>query len=287
MAIRRIFCAMDFSETSDAALRVAIDIALKQQAELVIAHAWKMIPAAYSGFMIPGELIQAVSDNAEAALANALAYARKSGVVKASTYLLHGAPWEAIVTQSKELGADLIVMGTHGRTGIRRAVLGSVAEMVIRHAQCSVLAVPLDAKITSFHHVLCAIDFSPSARAARDLAMALCPADADFTFAHVVEIPSLYSEVSYVEVERHMVGEANQTLDLWVAEAKPRPAHGLLMTGNPTQELRTLIEKRNYDLVVMGSHGRTGLRRMFLGSVAEATVRHAHRAVLVARGALA
>lgn len=283
MAIHRIFCPMDFSETSDAALKVAIEIALSQKAELVIAHAWQMIPMAYSGVMIPGELIQAVSDNAEAALGNALAYAKKAGVAKLSTYLLHGAPWEAIVDNAKKLACDLIVIGTHGRTGLKRVMLGSVAEMVVRHASCSVLAVPLDSKLSSFEHVLCATDFSPSARAARDLAIALCPATAELAFAHVADLPSVYSEVAYLDVERQVLSQAEATLGLWVNEVKPRVAKPILAIGDASRELRTIIEKGSYDLVAMGSHGRTGLRRMFLGSVAEATVRHAHRAVLVAR----
>lgn len=131
--IKRILCPVDFSETSEKAFRVADGLAQRLQAELVLLHAFD-IPATID---IPGQ--EHPADTELPARLNAI---RSSSLDVALDRVLHaGPPGDVICWLAQERGCDLIVMGTHGRTGVVRLLLGSVAEHVLRHARCPVLTV--------------------------------------------------------------------------------------------------------------------------------------------------
>jgi len=135
MKLRTILFSTDFSTCSDAALHMATSLARDAGAKLVIVHVEEppMVygyGAAYYGALDPGAeqqremLERLVPDDPD---------------VPTEHRLIQGAPAEAIVRVADEESADLIVMGTHGRTGITRVLMGSVAEDVVRHAHCPVL----------------------------------------------------------------------------------------------------------------------------------------------------
>jgi universal stress protein A len=139
MSFRKILCPTDFSEGSRHALRLAIGE--WPDAHLVLIHVWQP-PYVYgpdSG--IPGSLFIDTKTMAEEELANWKREAEQQGVRSVSAVLATGAPWNEIVELARrEPSIDLIVMGTHGRTGLKHVLLGSVAEKVVRHAPCPVLA---------------------------------------------------------------------------------------------------------------------------------------------------
>ena len=140
--IKRILHPTDFSSASRAALDRAIAMAKADRAELVIAHVMSLaLPVMGDGYVSPKvyEDIEA-SNRAYAGkqLARLLDRARKAGV-RARTLLLSGVPYEQIVRASRR--ADVVVMGTHGRAGLARFFLGSVAERVVTNARCPVLTV--------------------------------------------------------------------------------------------------------------------------------------------------
>jgi nucleotide-binding universal stress UspA family protein len=290
MTSRKILCAVDFSPTSDEALRVAARLATQRGSELVLAHAWHLAPTSFPGeYSYPAELIAALAEDAKLGLAENVVRARALGATTISSHLLEGPPWQKVVELAEELaGVELIVLGTHGRTGLARVVMGSVAEMVVRHGPCSVLAVP-DGGAQPFRRVLVAIDFSETSRRALELAAELAPGSA-LTLLHVVEPPQRYAVEPYViDPDRRLVERSRTLLAKWAADVAARhtlTADTQLRMGRASAELRLVLDAPEpFDLVAMGSHGRTGLRRMLLGSVAEKTMRHARRAVLVARGA--
>jgi universal stress protein A len=143
MAFQKILCPIDFSEPSRLALHHAAQLARESAAELVVAHAWQspMHPE-YSEGILHNELLAPRLEEQQAALAAAKREVEALGPTRVATKLLYGVPWDAIARETREdPGYDLVVIGTHGRTGIRHVLLGSVAERVARHASCPVLLV--------------------------------------------------------------------------------------------------------------------------------------------------
>lgn len=291
MSFRKILCAIDFSETSTEALRVAVRLALEHGSELVIAHAWYLDPTAFAGeYFYPATLIDELSADAKRALADAVKQAESWGATRVTSQLLDGPPWQQIVGLAERTPAiDLIVAGTRGRTGLARMFLGSVCEMILRHAPCSVLAIPAGASAAPFSRLLCPIDFSESSRHALELGASLVKGPAaSVTLFHVVEPPRIAAhEVPVVEATAKQVAAAHDELERWAATLTAKrsiPTTCLVRVGRSTLEIQNVLEQVPvFDLLAMGSHGRTGIRRLVLGSVAEKTVRHAQRAVLVAR----
>jgi nucleotide-binding universal stress UspA family protein len=205
--------------------------------------------------------------------------------------MLNGLPWQQIVDAAqREPGLGLIVIGTHGRTGLSRVLMGSVAELVVRHAPCPVLTIRPANEPTPYRHVLCPVDLSRPAREAMNLAADLVkPGGAGITLLHVLELPTSYAgELPVPELHRDLDARSALLLDRWTDELKAKvnvPVTLLNRIGRPgAQILAALEQDRTIELVVMGSHGHTGIERMLLGSVAEKVVRHARCPVLVAHG---
>ncbi len=291
MTFQKILCPIDFSPGSEQAMRVAIRLANEAGAELVLAHAWHVPAMAYgSEYAIAADVVQATQDGAQGALDAATLDAAALGAKRLSSRLLAGAPRQQIVELLEHDPAfDLVVLGTHGRTGLARILLGSIAEGVVRHAPCSVLAVRPGGEAGRFTRVLCPVDFSGSSEHAADLAAALLPpGSAGLTLLHVIDPPAVYSgDRRMLDVVRDLDRWAADRLDRWAAQLAgktPAPVTKLCRLGHPGAEiLKVLDEEPAFDLVVLGSHGRTGLERVLLGSVAETVVRHASCPVLVAR----
>jgi len=140
MSFRKILCPTDFSEGSRHALRLAIE-QLGGDAHLVLVHVWQA-PYVYGpDAAIPGSVVIETKSLAENDLARWKGEAERLGARRVSTVLATGAPWHEIVELARrDPEIDLIVMGTHGYTGLKHVLLGSVAEKVVRHASCPVLA---------------------------------------------------------------------------------------------------------------------------------------------------
>ncbi len=287
MRFHKILCPIDFSPGSDAAVRSAVRIANEHGAELVLAHAWHLVPASAN---INQSLVREIERDAERTLEAARNSAAAIAANKVSSRFLSGVPWSSIVDLAeRDLDIDLVVLGTHGHAAISRFLLGSVSEKVIRHAPCSVLVVRPGSQPTPFAHVTCAIDFSIDAEQTTELASALVAPAGEITLLHVTEIPLSYvGEHPISDLVRDIGENAKRLLDYAAVELRQQvavPVVTKLVDGRfPGARLLDLIESDpTIDLVIMGSHGRTGLRRALLGSVAEKIVRHAAIPVLVAR----
>jgi nucleotide-binding universal stress UspA family protein len=287
MTLHTIVCATDFSPASEHAMRVAVRFASEANAELVLLHAWYIPPSAFADTFPAGVIDKLVADarhRLEAAVQECVA----AGAKRVASELLTGVPWAEVVEHLEKRAADLCVIGTHGRTGIARIVMGSVAEQIIRHAPCPVVAIRPDAEVKPFARVLVPTDFSESAAYAADLAADLVLPNGTITLLHVNEVPLTYSrEYSIGELVRDLGKLTAAALDREAARLKTKTNARIEVrsrTGYPgAQTLAELDDDRSYDLVVLGSHGRTGIKRALMGSVAEKVVRHARGPVLVAK----
>ncbi|HVJ94316.1 MAG TPA: universal stress protein [Labilithrix sp.] len=140
IAFKNILVPVDFSEPSNRALEVAIDLAKQYDASLTVLHVFD-VPLAYAGMgMSPIDLLTPMVEAARKQLDATLAETRGS-ISSATAILAQGTPWREILDAIPQRHADLIVMGTHGRRGVGRALLGSVTEKVVRLSPVPVLTV--------------------------------------------------------------------------------------------------------------------------------------------------
>ena len=289
MGFQKILCPIDFSSGSQTAMSVAVRLAWESDAELILVHAWHVpTPAFPIEYTFPSQTLDLLREDAQRGLDAAVRDAAALGAKRVSSMLLTGVPWRAIIDALDDRTFDLVVIGTHGRTGVGRILLGSVTEKVVRHSPCPVLTVRPDSESRPFLHVLCPVDFSDSSRWAVDLAAQLVqPGGAGITLLHVVEAPVPYAgELRDPELVRELDRRSAEHLEAWAVALRAKvtvPVTISCRLGWAGAETIAAIERDStIDLVAMGSHGRTGLGRLFLGSVAEKVVRHAWPPVLVA-----
>lgn len=274
-------------------MRTAVRLASEQDGELLLVHSWSLPPTTFVGdYVFAADVVQTMTEDAQRALDDAVAEARKLGARRVTSKMLNGPPWQQIVDAAKrEPGLGLIVIGTHGRTGLSRVLMGSVAELVVRHAPCPVLTIRPGNEPTPYTHVLCPVDLSKPARDAMYLTADLVkPGSAGITLLHVLELPVSYAgELPIPDFHRDLDARSAARMDRWTADLQAKvnvPVTQITRIGRPGAQILALLEHdRSFDLVVMGSHGHTGIERMLLGSVAEKVVRHARCPVLVAHGA--
>ncbi|HUJ58718.1 MAG TPA: universal stress protein [Kofleriaceae bacterium] len=205
-----------------------------------------------------------------------------------------GPPGEVLGQVAKEHEASLIVVGTHGSTGISRFLLGSVATATLRYAPCDVLVCRGTSGPSPFLRPLVATDFSPAAARALRNAAELSAPDVAIEIIHAWQLPvgswgaSLLGQARFPwsTVRDAVVSGAQTQADQLVAGAADlgRTLHVELVQGPPASVITHAAERGGHDLIAIGTHGHRGFRRLLLGSVAESTIRHAPCSVLVAHG---
>jgi nucleotide-binding universal stress UspA family protein len=302
--IERILCPVDFSEFSHHALAYATAMASWYGARVTILHVHTLgvppwVLASETGFS--GAEAQRLSAEHRAQLTTELqrfATTTAASDVEVDFIVDEGDdPAAAIVRASESANASVIVLGTHGRSGVARIVLGSVTEHVLHLARCPVLAVPPHAKAAAiprlFGHILVATDFSDAAAAGLTYALSLAQeANSRLTVLHVVEPPPLRDEDEWAargagvaSVLEAMKASAARQL----AAAIPVSARDwcrvteLLEVGRPHREILRVAAEQGVGLVVLGAHGYGVLERVFFGSTAHHVVRRAECPVLAVR----
>jgi nucleotide-binding universal stress UspA family protein len=294
--IRRILCPVDFSEFSRRALEYAAALSRLYEAELTVLHVGPLGPTVSGRERTPSQTALAPLDGEPLAeelrsLFGETADHRPTPELR----VLSGPVVGTILDVAGEVNADLIVLGTHGRTGFERFVLGSVTEKIVRKAPCPVLTVSRRAADAPAHalfaRVLCGADFSAASGHAVDYALSLAEAARGrVTLLHVVEqLPngslSKYPEFDLERYRCSLMKDARAKLEGLV------PKHTLdscdpdtrVACGKPYQEiLRTAREERS-DLIVLGVHGHGPIDRMLFGSTTQAVVRQAACPVLSVR----
>jgi len=207
--------------------------------------------------------------------------------------VLLGRPSAAIVDQASEMGADMIVVGNRGQGPFRTMLLGSVSAEVVDHAPCPVLV----ARGSSVSRILLAHDGSMLARAAEDLVAGMPPlASLPVEVLSVVRTHEPSADTlapSTMGRSLEVYGRALETSRLHHEEVARSAADRLghlgrattwsVRTGDPARAVVQEAEAKGIDLIALGTHGRTGLDRLVMGSVARNVLTHAHCSVLIVR----
>jgi nucleotide-binding universal stress UspA family protein len=304
VTITRILCPIDFSEFSRHALIRASAIAKAHGASITAVHIVPLQPR-FSGtpleFALPVafELTAVQREHLHRELAEFVRSATGSTPIDtevAEAPTVHG----EILAQAARLHADLIVMGTHGRSGFERLLLGSITEKVLRTALQPVLTVGAltedDRDASSFARVVCAIDFSKCSIAGLHYALALAEGSgARVTAVNVMEWPpAAYDPLIGPPTDLvgyHMSAEAAARKRLHEivvdAGAKGVEVEEIVTSGKPHHEILKVAETYGSDLIVLGIHGRNPVDRMLFGSTAEPLVRRATCPVLTVRAGFA
>jgi nucleotide-binding universal stress UspA family protein len=293
MKYTKILVPTDFSDCSKQALRYAEGLALRDEAELVLLHA---VPPTDSPVyqVIKHSNFPNYEDEVRKSCTGLLVELQETldPQVKSEVKVVEGFPRQEIAGHAEQGGFDAIVIGTHGHTGVKHALLGSVAEAVLRHAQCPVFTVRGDGKDTmpaNIRKVLVATDFSDQGFEAVEYGREFVAlTGAELVLAHVMD-PPLYPDGPFGMVALQMPNlemEIRNALSERLAKETDRLARegasvrSVFLEGRAHIELVRCAKDENADLIVMGTHGRSGVKRLMIGSTAERVVRHAPCPVL-------
>jgi nucleotide-binding universal stress UspA family protein len=296
MRLERILYPTDFSPASKQALEHALFFTEQFGAELhmfhaVVLHADDPVDP-QRDFPGAGELYEALSEVSASHLAGWIPSDRRRELRIKEVRQRGFSAGEMILDYAAENDVDLIVMGTHGRGAAARAFLGSVAERVLRHARCPVLTLryadePRD--LEAFERILVPIDFSegPTQTAvayAKDLAQLY---GASVQLLHVVQpssYPSFYSVPPELRFEV-LQPKCLEAMDRLMASAPGPvvPHENHVVTGRPWEQIVGFAEASGSDMLVIPSHGMSGIERALLGSTVDRVVRRAHCPVLTVK----
>jgi nucleotide-binding universal stress UspA family protein len=294
--IRRVVCPVDFSPISKGALDHASAIARWYEAELTVLHVTPFMPTIF-GFPAAVDAAGVAAADADAVVPELTAFAAEAAatVSKCQMVVRSGSPPAEILRYATEEEADLVVLGTHGRTGFERFMVGSVTEKILRKAPCPVLSVPPHCEGQPerpvFARILYGADFSEAGGRAAEYALSLAQeANGSLTLLHVVDwMPdknlAKYPEFEPAAYRETVIREARRQLEALVPEEARNWCEPDLRIscGKPYREILRIAAEERADLIVLGAHGRGPVDRMLFGSTAQHVVRQALCPVLTVR----
>ena len=277
-----IVVPLDGSDLSEAAVPLATTLAKATGSSVLFLTVWEEGERALIGDLpeLGDDLFRKGEEHLEGYLAGVAESAQATGV-EAQTELRVGRPAEEILRVLEQRDPRLLVMATHGRSGLSRWHYGSVAGTLVREAPLPTIMVGpklLDGEAATepIRRILVPLDGSALAEAALRPALELAEAlDAGLLLAQVVRWTAQTfmfgpADIDIVEIDRRLTAGAEQYLeDTEMALKSSQPVETAVLHGLPANALLDLIEARRVDLVVMASHTRQGLARAVLGSVAD------------------
>jgi nucleotide-binding universal stress UspA family protein len=285
----RLLLATESSEFSEGAIREAIQLAKRCGSQLTALSVIESNPE--FGSMAPA-LLEKREKEVLAHLDAVKARAKKEGA-SCETITQEGEDsYKYIVEEAVKQKSTMIIMGRRGKKGFRRLVMGSTTAWTIGHAPCSVMVVPRAAQV-EFKSIVVATDGSKYSAAAASEAigiaqrnnakltvLAVIPADiampTDIDFAALQHEKLADQDMQAAEKNAKAVKDAAQKAGV--------DAKAFVMSGKPADAIVEIAKDKSADLVVVGSHGRTGLDRLLMGSVAERVIVLSSCAVLVVKG---
>jgi nucleotide-binding universal stress UspA family protein len=288
----KILVGVDFSPGSQRAVDHALTVARHVGAELVLAYVGVvaeppvgLAPSMKATAETWRGLLGSQLERERAQLGELRERLEGQGV-DVSHVVLDGFADTALAEAARTIEAGLVVVGTHGRTGLQRFLLGSVAEHTVRAAHTSVLVARGDAPAGGYRKIVVGTDFSEQAERAIDQALVYAAPGAEIRVVHAWALPLTSADLpgSFAAQLRESSDAAARELETRL-RAREVPEGTTISVEAVVGAPAVVLDARSEgaDLVVVGSRGRRGLKRFLLGSVAEVTVRHARCTVLVAR----
>jgi nucleotide-binding universal stress UspA family protein len=275
-AIKHILFATDGSEYSAGAQRVALDLAKRRGARLSVMTI-VLTSQDLEGVGTHG--IRAQLETAARARLDAVADAARAQDVECDLLLAHGEePHAEIVATARELGPDLIVLGRRGKRGLARMMVGHATAHVAGQAPCNVLMVPRVGEVWR-KRVLLATDGSAHSRAASDVAGAVAR-QCGLPVTVLSAVAASHSELRKAEAHAAVAATATRLTQAGIA------CDSAVVEGRADEVVVETAASQGADLIVVGSHGRTGLARLFLGSISERIMGLAQCPVLIARASV-
>lgn len=291
----RILVPLDGSELAERAMPIAIRLAAEAEGEVLMVRALVpervLIPDALSGYGLlwPDRPQEDAQREARASMLRLRESAPKG--VRTRFQLIDGGAAESILEAAVDDKADLIVMSSHGYSGVTRLVLGSVAEKVLHAAPCPVLVlrgkldltrilVPLDGSALAERALRSTLDFAETVGASVTLLRAIQPVPlTDLETLNQAErgLGQRYTE--------ELIREAQDYLD-FTARTNARPhveMHTVVTPEAPADAILRYTDVHDIDLIAMSTHGRTGVSRLIYGSVTDRVLNGSHHSMLVFR----
>ncbi len=300
--IRNILVPIDFSKMSIQAIETANRLARRSDATVHLVHVYDFVyPAGFMAPMppfMPFSTIAFEQANKENLVRQLCALASKHGISPSGCHVREagGAPvFDEVCRFAREIPADLIVMPTHGRTGLKHVVLGSTAERIVQHAPCPVFVTrqargrSTSSKTSAVNTILVPVDFSRCSLEGLNYAIAFAEKfAARIVLLHVAYLGPAYTADGYAiydmtEMIKAVQKDAERQMREFVRAAKFGRVkfETVVKTGLPAREICGLAKDRKVDLIITATHGRTGFQHILIGSTAEHVVRHAPCPVLV------
>lgn len=294
--VRTIIVATDFSENAQHALKWAIALGQQHAARIVLVHAIE--PAGAGLEAIDGSLLEA----SRSRLSESESTIQRAKLQSASE-IRRGRPWKVVAEVAARQAADLIVMGTRGRTGYKRVLLGSAADRLIRMAQVPVIVVHPDDAIPAagLHTVLVAVDFSEESAIVTNMAVRLVGGTrarsagqppSKLVLLHAVELMVEWPTPEVPDVlPRHWDDEetaAKRRLESLAASLRTEglSVEARTVRGYPPEVIEEQARATQPDLIALGTRGQSGLAGWMIGSVTSSVLPHVPYPVLTARRAV-
>lgn len=294
--LRTILAATDLSDTAAAALEWAQEIAGDHQAHLHIVHGSNLVGWSTDYLEIDARIPTQIQEATRQKLTQ-IADKHRQGGLQVSSEVKPGEPCDVILSAAEARRVDLIVVGTRGQRGLDYLLLGSTAQRVVQRAACPVLTVhPQDAENQRpIRRILVPTDFSAEANAALRASLTLSrggPEATQIILVHAYVVPyELMGADGFVStaagLEQWQTAQADVEQRLEVCARPLRDAgvgvETLGLEGYPPEVIIDKALENAVDLIAMGTHGRTGLTHVLLGSTAERVIHRAPCPVLTVR----
>lgn len=291
---KRILVATDFSESSKVALNICISAFKCMKTKLYILHAIEKLPHDYRHSLFRtaySDVKQRLEENAINKI-NAMLPNDMQGANNATPIVRYGKPFVEVIKAAKEIEADIIVIASHRMKGMGHVISSSVSEKVVRKAHCPVFVIKKE-EFTGFQRIIVPIDFSDCSRIALEYAIAIAKAhNGKLTILHVYDeaffepyIRAANSQEEADEIVRKIeeINENNYNEFLKKVDLTGVEYEKLLKEGVPSNEIVGIARQQDAQLIVMGTHGRSGLKHILIGSDAEEVVREAPCNIIVVK----
>lgn len=292
MKLERILVATDTSKASQVAVNQAAPLAAHLDAELILMYVGTRpeqesdIPALFAMSTVLNQLAEEMFKRDQRVVDFLVKTAEEAGA-RVTRHVVSGDPADAICEAAVELDVDLVVTGTQGRTGLDKFLLGSVAERVVRICSRPVMVARGEVvPAGGYRSILVPTDFSEHADRAVDMALSLGAADCDYELLHCWRLPTGVGAGPASVVEPIIASIAKRIQARGADAVASLVEAGATVTfrasmQSPAQGVAERSADGKFELVVLGSHGRRGISRFLLGSVAEAAIHYAQSSVLV------